>query len=1602
MLALTGPQGVPLRAGWVLMQLLTATGLALAAHDTDGPPSRGSHEILNPVAPRDLPPVANRHSPDSPAPRDVTTRGAARSVGAPPRPDGAPADAVRRGWFGGDAASDPPREKRGWAVFTDPNANVDPGGGGGIGGFEGIGATEHAPPHPDLGVGPHHVVEVVNDEFRVFDKCGGKLFASGIRDYLGVEGEFFDPRVVFDPWNDRWVMLFLFRDDAAQASETVFIVSKNGVPPGAPGELGTWVYRIDAVKNPGGANASGVEACDLGFSASAVHVAGDWQRFSGSYRYAVIRTLDKAKLYNGAPVTPRDHVNITHADGSRVAPVAAEMQWTQPGAEMFFVSARAGGGTSLSLLRLDDPNGAHVLTREELDVPAYGMPGPVPQAGGAAIDSGDCRLRNCVLTANVALGGALRLYCGGTNGSGAGEPAMARLYVIDPVAGTVLETIDYAGDASQHYFQPAVGADYSGWSYWVFGRSAPGEFVSSRVAGVRETWPGVFLPGGSEVLKAGEATYAGPAVWGWAFGAQLDWGDYYHSSATRVWLVGQYARGGGDWGTRIGVASHAAGALYVQPTDAWELVGFEGGPFSPAVRVVRLSNVGETGLAWSLAAPAWVEADALGGDLYPGQDVPLTLSAGDDAAALTPGDYAGAVTILDCAAAGGGAEIPVRLRVRRRGEIVVAPDERLVAVGPEGGPFEPDSKSYDLANVGEETVDWTCTSAAPYVTVSPGSGVLAPGAHATLTVSLNGQAGMLDVGQYDTPVTIENTTNGRGSTARTVRVVVQRLAELSLTPADAFESQGQRGGPFEPPTKDYVLKNLGQQAMEFALIGSAEYVVAFPASGLLNEGQSVNVTISIGAEAASLAPGLYAENFTAQNLTTGLGNTARAVRLNVLPPPCAPCDTDCDGSVNGSDIMGFLALLEGTGVACAACAGDANGDGSVNGQDLAGFTECLTQGGVLSVTPASRFETTGPEGGPFAPDSKSYSLTNTGYSSLAWSGAETAAHMDVSPANGVLLPGQTVIMTVTNNAGIESLAPGTHDAVLTLTNDTNGRGSTSRMLRAVVQRKAEASLSPSDGFLTSGPRGGPFSPTSKTYVLTNVGEAPGDFTLSVDAEWVSVFPPYAALSGGQSVNVTVSLTSQAAGLIEGFYTGTLSVTNDTNEGLGDTSRPIELSVTPPAGGELRVWPTDGFTTSGPQGGPFSPSAKVYTLENILDGPLDWTAVSNAWWMDASPASGTLAGHATIDVTVSVNASANTLAPATYDRTLTITNATNGLGNTTRTLRTIVQRRAEAEFTPGEGMAITGPRGGPFQPESKAYVLRNAGEQSGYFTLTLDAAWVSVFPPYAELSGGQSVNVTVSLTGDALGLLEGAYDATLDVTNETTGLGNTTRPITLAVTPPTEGELSVLPTDRYAAVGPEGGPFVPPAQLYTLTNILGVPLDWSVTGAPAWIDVAPSSGTLPGNGSVVVTVGVNGAADVLPPGVHDQFITFNNDSNGLGTTTRLTRVTVKRKAELHLSPGDGFSSAGPAGGPFSPGSKTYVLTNVGESPADFAVLTDAAWVTVFPPSGLLNESQSVNVVVSINPAADLLPAGSHDATVTVLNLTSGLGDTTRGVTLTVGP
>jgi len=662
--------------------------------------------------------------------------------------------------------------------------------------------------------------------------------------------------------------------------------------------------------------------------------------------------------------------------------------------------------------------------------------------------------------------------------------------------------------------------------------------------------------------------------------------------------------------------------------------------------------------------------------------------------------------------------------------------------------------------------------------------------------------------------------------------------------------------------------------------------------------------------------------------------------------------------------------------------------------------------GGLQVTPATDLNATGPKGGPFAPISATYTLTNASTASLAWTAGKGQAWVTLSKTSGSLNPGATDSVTVSLDSAADSLDAGTYTDTVTFTNTTNGNGNTTRSVSLTVQTTTAAHLqvTPLTGLTSAGPQGGPFSPASTTYTVTNAGTSPLTWTAGKTAAWISLSKTGGALAPGGADSVTVSLNTAASSLLANTYTDTVTFTNTTN-GDGNTSRTVSLTVGQPTSG-LVVTPAGDLVSAGVQGGPFSPASITYTLANAGTTTLNWAAGHNATWASLSKAQGTLAGSASDTVTVSISAAANNLAVNVYHDTVTFTNKTDGKGDTTRgvTLTVTLPVSGGLTVTPVTPLRSSGLVGGPFLPANITYTLTNTSTSPLDWTAGKTANWLALSKTGGTLNASASDTVAVSIdSAVANALPNGLYSDTVTFTNTTNGSGNTTRDASLSIRLPIPGTLEVSPVNDFNTAGTLGGPFRPIMITYTLTNTGDLAMDWTASKTAAWLKLSKAGGSLSGGLSDTITISLDSpTAAALAVGTYNDTISFTNSTNGLGNTTRAAGllVTPLPPGALSVAPSAGLIGSGTQGGPFPTMVITYTLTNSGGQAINWSASKTAGWLTLSRTGGSLTAGASDSVTLSVNSGANALTAGTYTDTVVFTNTTNHQGDATRSVSLTV--
>jgi PKD repeat protein len=242
----------------------------------------------------------------------------------------------------------------------------------------------------------------------------------------------------------------------------------------------------------------------------------------------------------------------------------------------------------------------------------------------------------------------------------------------------------------------------------------------------------------------------------------------------------------------------------------------------------------------------------------------------------------------------------------------------------------------------------------------------------------------------------------------------------------------------------------------------------------------------------------------------------------------------------------------------------------------------------------------------------------------------------------------------------------------------------------------------------------------------------------------------------------------------GVFTATLTVTG--NDGT-TSSKAGAITVT----GWMAVSPVGDFSSSGQQGGPFSPASQTYTIRNQGNATLNWSTGVDQNWVTLSATSGVLAAGQQKNIIVSINSQANVQTAGAHTATVSFYNLNNGDGNTARAVNLqISPPPGFLAVDPQSDFASQGVRGGPFAPKSQTYTLTNTGGSPLDWTVTKNKNWISVSPASGTLAPSGTASVTISINAYAITLKRGTYSGAVSFKNATTGKGNTGRNVVLKV------------------------------------------------------------------------------------------------------------------------------------------------------------------------------------------------------------------------------
>jgi len=106
---------------------------------------------------------------------------------------------------------------------------------------------------------------------------------------------------------------------------------------------------------------------------------------------------------------------------------------------------------------------------------------------------------------------------------------------------------------------------------------------------------------------------------------------------------------------------------------------------------------------------------------------------------------------------------------------------------------------------------------------------------------------------------------------------------IRISPDHGFSFQGEVGGPFSPAYETWEMEYMGSGTADYQITSEpADWLeVGGVMAGSISQGETLDFTVSITPEAASLPLGVYNAEVQFTNITSGLGSTTRDVVLIV-------------------------------------------------------------------------------------------------------------------------------------------------------------------------------------------------------------------------------------------------------------------------------------------------------------------------------------------------------------------------------------------------------------------------------------------------------------------------------------------------------------------------------------------------------------------------------------------------------------------------------------------------------------------------------------------------------------------------------------------------
>ncbi len=412
--------------------------------------------------------------------------------------------------------------------------------------FHGLNMTNSIPPDPYIAVGPNYIMATVNSRFAIWDKQGNLVqnidanswYSSALPNVSA-----FDPKILYDHFDKRWIMVWLDQDDKSERGNFLLSISDDEDPNGI---WYNWVLPSTNNGNTGTSTWGDYEG--VGFNKDAIFITSNQFSFTGAFKYSKIRIIPKEQLYanTAGQVNWFDIWNVKYPNqNSAIFSIRPSISYSDS-SDYYLLHAPNGGGNFLTLLKIVNPIDSPSVSSVNVSIGYYNPAPNAEQLGGGSpqIEGSGSALRNEPTYRDGYLWAVHSIQ----------NPTSSKYSCIDYVkidvnTNKTVENYRF-GDTTHWYYYSALAVDKNENVAITYSRSGADEYIGSFYSTRLKNDPSGFSS--SKLLQEGKGNYVVTFS-----GDRNRWGDYSGmwldpENEQNIWMFSENAAASNTWGTWVG------------------------------------------------------------------------------------------------------------------------------------------------------------------------------------------------------------------------------------------------------------------------------------------------------------------------------------------------------------------------------------------------------------------------------------------------------------------------------------------------------------------------------------------------------------------------------------------------------------------------------------------------------------------------------------------------------------------------------------------------------------------------------------------------------------------------------------------------------------------------------------------------------------------------------------------------------------------------------------------------------------------------------------------------------------------------------------------